>query len=144
LECRTAADGAGCSGFGNEGGCSGHRRHGKCWRIGGLCACQKAQHRVDRAILVLVGRRWAVGLSAVRAVNRDRCYFSGMAKGAAVKVSEGQRKLEGNRGQRHPTAKPAPPPKPAHGPKIHVPTAFPDICNIITIAAVKAGSRSGR
>jgi hypothetical protein len=123
--------------LGNNGGCGGQRRRGKGGRIGGLCACQKAQDCVNRAIIVVVVPGRAVGMPAVRAVSRQCRYFGSMAEVFAVNVPEGQRKLERKGDQGHPTAEPAPPPKPAHGPKTHVPIVFPVICNIITIAAVK-------
>jgi hypothetical protein len=76
----------------------------------------------------------------VRGMGRN---FRTVAQGAGMDMAEGQDELEGERDQRHPTAKPAMPPKPAHWLKTHAQTAFPGICNIITIAAVKTSSCGG-
>ena len=146
LERRTTQDGADRFGFGNNSD-HGHCRHGEGGRSGGLRARQKAQDRANRAIIVVLGLilvpGWAVGMPAVRAVSRQCRYFGSMAVAFAVDVPEGQRKLEREGDQRHPNAEPASPPKPAHGLKTHVPTVFPVICNIITIAAVKVPVLAG-
>jgi len=138
LEGWTGIGGADRLRLGHEGDSRGRCGHGESRSRSALCAGQQVQDGADRAIIVVVGRGRMRRLAAVRDVRIQGCDFSGVMEGVLVDVAEGQDKLKGDSDQRHPAAKPATPPKPAHWPKTHAPTAFPGVCNIITLAAVKA------